>query len=172
MYWYIYNSLTGSVSGAQFGAAADIAVPGDYDGDGKFDIAVQRGNGTSAAAFYILGSTIGFYGTQFGLGTDTVVSGDYDGDNKTDLTAVRKSNGTLNWYILKSSNNQLLAYSFGATETDSPVQNDYDGDGKTDVAVWRETDGTFYVLNSNGGSVSAIPWGFTSDAPIAAYDTH
>ena len=88
------------------------------------------------------------------------------------MTAIRKNNGVLNWYILKSTDSRLLTYSFGAAETDSPAQNDHDGDGKTDVAVWRETGGTFYVLNSNGGSVTATPWSFTSDTPIASYEKH
>ena len=76
------------------------------------------------------------------------------------------------WYVSQSSNNQLQAYTFGVAETDSPVQNDYDGDGKADVTVWRETDGTFYVQKSNGSGISSVPWGYTSDLPVNAYDTH
>lgn len=66
----------------------------------------------------------------------------------------------------------LLGYSFGITDTDTSVQNDYDGDGKTDVAVWRETDGTFYVLKSTDGDLYAVSWGYSTDSPIASYDTH
>jgi len=117
-------------------------------------------------------SPAGFYGVQFGLGTDFSAPGDYDGDGKTDVTAVRKNSGTLSWYILKSSDGQLQTVNFGATETDLPTQNDYDGDGKTDVSVWRETNGTFHVLKSTDNALLTTQWGFTSDSPIATYDTH
>jgi len=104
MTWYIYNSQTGAVTSAQFGLSSDAAMPGDYDGDGKFDIAVQRKDQTTGAAtVYIAGSLVSVYGVQFGLGTDLYAPGDYDGDGKTDIAAVRKAGGTLNWYILKSS---------------------------------------------------------------------
>jgi hypothetical protein len=172
MTWYIYNTGSGTFSGLQFGLSSDNAVPGDYDGDGKFDIAVQRPNGTSAAITYVLGSTTGFYAVQFGLGTDLIVPGDYDGDGKTDVTAVRKTGGGLIWYILNSSNNQVQAKTLGTAEIDTPVQNDYDRDGKTDVAVWRETDVTFNVLQSSNSTTVTTQWGYTSDTPIAGYDTH
>jgi hypothetical protein len=117
-----------------------------------------------------------FFGSQFGLSTDFAAPGDYYSDGKTDYAIVRKgataSVSNLVWYILKSSDNALLAYSFGNTETDSSVQNDYDGDGKTDIAVWRESDGTSYVLKSRDNSLQVTNWGLTTDLPIAAYDTH
>ena len=95
---------------------------------------------------------------------------DFDGDSKADVGVFRNSDN--GWYVLKSNGSGYVGQAFGSAHTDTTAPGDYDGDGKTDVAVWRETDGTFYVLNSNGGSVSATPWGFTSDAPIAAYDSH
>ena len=42
--WYVLQSASGfgSFRSRQWGAATDIAVPGDYDGDRRSDIAVFR----------------------------------------------------------------------------------------------------------------------------------
>lgn len=176
MTWWILSSLTGVVTGRQFGLSDDSSVPADYDGDGKFDIAVYRQGATEGAQshFYIDQSTAGFAAAAWGVRGDWVVTGDYDADGRSDLAVVRRGvvpTENLTWFIYRSSDAAFVAEVFGVTETDSPVQNDYDGDGRTDIAVWRETDGTFYILRSGGG-VTATPWGYSTDNPIAAYDTH
>src|SRR5207253_9445971 len=110
MIWYVLRSSDGGFSGVQFGNATDFSAPGDYDGDGKFDYAVQRPGGTptSQSTFYILRSADGgLTVTAWGVSNDLVVPGDYDGDGKTDIAVVREgstANSNLVWYILQSSN--------------------------------------------------------------------
>jgi hypothetical protein len=66
--WYVWNSSTQSLGGAKFGLdGSDWAVPADYDGDGKTDIAVWRryeGN------WFILKSTGGVAILNWGLQND------------------------------------------------------------------------------------------------------
>ncbi len=50
MIWYVLKSSDGGFIAYQFGIATDYTAPGDYDGDGKFDYAVQRPGATPAAA--------------------------------------------------------------------------------------------------------------------------
>ena len=82
----------------QFGSADSKAVPGDYSGDGKADIAFF----SSSGQWYILRSEdLSYYSFPFGLGSDLPVPGDYDGDGLMDAAVFRDSSAT--WYIQGSN---------------------------------------------------------------------
>lgn len=105
--WYIRTSTNGGLRSAHFGQNGDRAVPADYDGDGKTDLAVFR-----SGIWWILNSrdeTV--RSAAWGIGTDIPVAGSYDSDGKADLAVFRPANG--NWYVLRSSNDELSAIHFG-----------------------------------------------------------
>jgi hypothetical protein len=54
--WFIIDSATGAHRSRQWGEASDIPVPGDYDGDGKADLAVWR---PSTGTWWIVDSATG-----------------------------------------------------------------------------------------------------------------
>jgi hypothetical protein len=73
--WFVRPSSTGVISAAPyatFGASAtDFVAQGDYDGDGKTDVAIWRPSATpGASVFWVLGSTAGAFGVPFGQNGD------------------------------------------------------------------------------------------------------
>ena len=135
-------SLAGpAVAQTQWGGVGDIAVPADYDGDRKVDVAVYR---STTGLWYIQRSSDG--GTtqvQWGQPGDQPVPADYDGDGKTDIAVYRPTTGT--WYIIRSSDGVEEQFAWGGVNGDVPVPCDYNGDGVTDLGIFRPSTGEWFI---------------------------
>lgn len=169
--FYLLRSSDATVSVQQFGRTGDDpSILGDFNGDGKADLAVFRpGTGGGQSYFFyrsVESPADSWNAVPWGIDGDVPVVGDYDGDGMTDIAVFRPSNGI--WYVLQSGNASVRYAQWGLS-SDILVPADYDGDGKTDLAVFR--DGVWYVLNSFDGSVSYRYFGTSTDLPVPAdYD--
>jgi hypothetical protein len=170
--WYLDNNRNGVWDGCgvdtctQFGNSGDLPVPGDYDGDGKRDLAIYQ---TSTGHWFFIGSTTGL-GEHLAFGGPgyVPVPGDYDGDGQTDTAAYQTSTG--NWFIAQSTAGFRVHPSFGGAGFE-PVPGDYDGDGKMDVAVYQTETGHWFIVGSASGFMNHLAFGGFGYTPVpAVYD--
>jgi hypothetical protein len=102
----------------------DFFAAADYDGDGKFDIAVFR-----AGVWYIIESSTGTIRyDHWGLSGDVPAPNDFDRDSKADLTVARNENGQRVWYTRLSTTGQMRAVTWGlSSDAFFTGRADYDG---------------------------------------------
>lgn len=182
--WFTLRSSDGGVTQTAFGLTGngtttfDSPIPGDYDGDGKFDLAVYRFGLSPTNNYIVLRSSDNVVTFQpwGNFNTDYIAPGDFDGDGKFDLVAVRTgatAAAPLIWFIRRSSDNQVRVQQFGLS-SDIPTQGDYDGDAVTDISVWRElangTDSAFYTNGSFASNLIANNWGIDGDFVVNGFD--
>jgi hypothetical protein len=177
IYWYTLLSKTNTPRVIQFGMSrsywvTDIPLRGDFDGDGKADLAVYRRNlfGPRINVFIILQSSDGKIVTQkFGryLESTRPTTGDFDGDGKTDIgyTSYTLDPIARYWNWRRSSDGVEISKqtgSIGDNYSSIDVPGDYDGDGKTDVAVWLYLHNStcFFYVNRSRDGLLVVPWGF------------
>jgi hypothetical protein len=123
-----------------------VGVPGDFDGDGRSDLATYR---SSSGEWRILTSSSKFQeATVFAWGDagDLPMPADYNGDRVTDLALYRPSTGT--WHLFLSHTQTPVAVHWGGPD-DRPVTLDHDGDGKADLAVIRGAGYAILLSSSN-----------------------
>ncbi len=139
-------------------AAFPTAVAaGDFNGDGKMDLAVSDGNGNSISV--LLGNGDGTFQTQTSYGTGdipfSVIAADFNGDHKTDL-AVANSGANNVSVILGNGNGTFqtrIDYAAGPNPY-SVATADFNGDGILDLAVANSNCPLFPTCGA--GSVSIV----------------
>jgi hypothetical protein len=125
-------------------------VPGDYNGDGKDDVAIVLPGGTWW--YYSTGRGTwdeAYTRTDLQLGATSYVPGDFNGDGKTDLI-ITTPNGSW-WYYSTGTGTWNNAYSRSDLTSGNVafVPGDFNADGRDDVIVttssqsqWKYSTGT------------------------------
>ena len=123
-----------------------LGVHGDYDGDGRADLATYR---LSTGEWKIWTSGSNFLTSTvipWGEAGDVPMPADYNGDRVTDLAVYRPSAGT--WHLWLSGTQTPMTVHWGGPE-DEPVTMDYDGDGKADLGLIRNGGHEILLSSSN-----------------------
>ncbi len=161
-------------------------MAGDFNGDGKTDLAESRNDGGQLSTAVILSDGSRFtppaqWSVHDGGWIDGAkwVAGDFNGDGKTDLGAIW-SNGGTNTLTVSQSSGTGFTRSHWATgaggwiDTTAWMTGDFNGDGKTDLAgAWNDggqlstavfpSDGTRFLPHTqwsarDGGWIDAAKW--------------
>ena len=153
-----------------------IAV-GDFNGDGKPDLAVA--NYTSGTVGILLNKGNGTFATATTYGTGGsdprgILSGDFNSDGKANLAVT--NNGSDDVGILLGSGNGMFsaATTFSTGSGSEPfglAVGDFNGDGKPDLAVTdSKTDAVGILLNSYGPAPVTLttPDGFTFEVAVGS----
>jgi hypothetical protein len=151
-------TLASSPSTGFFGAIS-VAV-GDFNGDGKLDLAVANGN--SATLSVLVGDGTGnFTLSSFaftGGGLTSVATGDLNGDGKLDLVSA-DSNGNTASVLLGDGTGKFKLVSSQPTGSSpfSIAVGDFNGDGRLDLATANRGSNTLSILLQFPPGVTLMP---------------
>ena len=160
------------------GTAPQSLAVGDFDGDGKLDIAVA--NYSSSTVGILLGNGSGGFAaaTTFntgGSGPDSVVAADFNGDGKLDLATANYASGSLSLLLGNGSGGFAAATTFSTAGAYpySVITADFNGDGKLDLAAANYNNSNVSVLLGNGSGNFATATTFSTggsypDSVVAA----
>ncbi|MBD2119009.1 beta strand repeat-containing protein, partial [Microcystis wesenbergii] len=128
----------GPATNFTLGSRLDSVTVGDFNGDGKSDLAVANVDGGNVSV--LLGTGTGSFGTAtnftVGVGLRSVTVGDFNGDGKSDL-AVANTFG-YNVSVLLGTGTGSFGTATNFTVGSGPrsvTVGDFNGDGKSDLAV-------------------------------------
>ncbi|MCA2642153.1 FG-GAP-like repeat-containing protein, partial [Microcystis sp. M087S2] len=146
---------------------------GDFNGDGKSDLAVANYNSNNVSV--LLGTGTGSFGaaTNFTVGTGpiSVTVGDFNGDGKSDLAVANRYSNNVSVLLGTGTGSFGTATNFSVgINPRSVTVGDFNGDGKSDLAVANRYSNNVSVLLGTGtGSfgpatnftVGSYPWSVT-----------
>jgi hypothetical protein len=161
-YSFVSNVTTfGSNIDYATGTSADSVTVGDFNGDGKTDLAIANGNSSSVSVLFRNAANTGF-DAKIDLTTGyypfpiSVSAGDFNGDGKVDLAVANQNNNTVSVLLRNSANTSFDSNIDIITDSlpQSVVVGDFNGDGKTDLAVVNAGSNTVSVFLRNSSNTS------------------
>jgi FG-GAP-like repeat len=156
------NSFAVGVSAESIALAA-----GDFNGDGKLDLAVTNGSSSNVSVF--LGAGTGSFGaaTNFAVGVTprSVAVGDFNGDGKLDLAVANSGSNNVSILLGTGAGSFEAATNFAVGNTPVSVAvGDFNGDGRHDLAVANSNSGNASILLGNGNGTFGVATNFAVGA--------
>jgi hypothetical protein len=138
-----------------FGAGTDpdSAAVGDFNGDGKLDLAVANEGSNNVSI--LLGKSDGTFqaAVDYGAGSNpsSVAVGDFRDDGKLDLVVANDGSDNVSILLGNGDGTFQAAVNYGVGSAPTSVAvGDFNGDGKLDLAVVNELSNNFSILLGNG----------------------
>ena len=162
--WLLDTNLNGTVDFTYTFASttSDLPVPGDYNGDGKADLATVK---SSVWRFDFDRNGAADQTVTFGTSGDIPTPQDYNGDKLADIAIFRPS--TAQW-LLDTNRDGTTDSTVGFGQNgDVPLPADFNGDGAADLAVFRPSTGQWLIdTDRNGSADITITLGQNGDLPV------
>jgi len=139
------------------GLAPVSVAAGDFNGDGKLDLAIANQNDNTVIV--LLGTGTGGFtaapGSPFAVGADpqSVAVGDFNGDGKPDLAIANKNDNTVTVLLGTGTGGFITAPGSPlpvGTNPTSVAAGDFNGDGKPDLAIANAGSNSVTVLLGSG----------------------
>ncbi len=147
---------------------SDAVAVGDFNGDGKLDLAVANREGNTVSI--LLGDGAGNFTLVSSLAVVaepySVAVGDFNGDGKLDLAVANNDSGTVCVFLGDGTGNFTLASSpvVGRWPVSVAVD-DFNGDGKLDLAVANEGSAAAVLLGDGTGNFTPASYMAAGGSP-------
>jgi FG-GAP-like repeat len=146
------------------GRYAESVAVGDFNGDGKLDLAVAN-NEFNGYVSILLGNGDGTFQAPAhyaaGSNANSVAMGDFNGDGKADLAVTDGSTNSGSVEILLGNGDGTFQAPATYTAGNYPISvavGDFDGDGRPDLAMANYADaGSVTILLGNGDGTFQAP---------------
>jgi FG-GAP-like repeat len=148
-----------SYAGGLTGADGGISVAGDFNGDGRLDLAVA--DNLTDTITVLLGNDDGTFQAQFtnadgvtsavGPYPTSIVAGDFAGDGRLDLAVANTSSDTISVLLGNGDGTFQPQVTYAVGNGPRAIAGgDFNGDGRLDLAVANDGSNTVSVLLGNG----------------------
>ncbi len=154
-------STFSSATNFPVGTLPNSVVVGDFNKDGKPDIATSNGGGSSNGISILLGTGTGSFGsaTNYGSYFDSLALGDFNSDGNLDIVAPQSSGGEFPSYKVAillgtgtGSFGTATNFDTGAYRPSSVAVSDFNGDSKPDLATANTAGNVSILLGTGTGS--------------------